>query len=951
MSKTHVINLTITNNTGKALMLDDDWFDHGGLADGYSWPTSIAPGSVATAQCCEASWSPFGCSGWVKYTLNGQPLYFCFSNPAAGSNGIDIGAATSVWNDMQGHYFPVGRGVQLADGTWVAAMICSSGGDINEASWNVTMCDMQVVPANLELQNVEAVHAKFPTTGTRRYYECDNAPTNLPSLALSHFKGISSFAGKLLFTHTNLSIPVPTNGKYLIADLISDGDQGATDGTFDTFHPTWLHPCSSQACGSFMAMGIQRNASSVVSEIQIFDIRMSQVNQPITLLGTIKRPSDGVNGVGMTKETGANGRYLVAGGNGSNLSIYRSNSPSLMPTAAFTQIASWTDFPDSGAGLALITQQGDGTIYLFALNADDSGANNQMNLYRLNLNGNPPAYTQVSTKDMQIPGMSDSVTLLKEYSLAAGPFLAGLLAAFGASVLNSSLRWGKGLAITSQNTIEVYASDRNCLSLSHIPVVGSNKDFSLVVWDSGQPVGQPLYLTTQASDGIWLFDMGSAATPRQIASTAGLGFRGVVAISDTLYLTTQGSDGIWAFDVVSAATPTQIATTAGLGFAGVVAVGNILYLTTQGSDGIWIFNVVAGTTPTQIASTAGLGFTGVVAVGNILCLTSQGDGIWVFNVASAAIPRKIAATAGYGFREITADGNILYLTTQGSDGIWTCDLMSPGTPAQLAPTAGFGFRGLVVIDNVLFLTTQGNDGIWAFGILSADWGIPAQLPSTAGLGFRGVVAVGTVLYLTTQGSDGIWSYDTVAGTAPTQIASTAGLGFNGVVAVGNNLYLIPQESDGIWSFDLVSQATPTKIATTAGFGFRAVVAVGTVLYLTTQGTDGIWSYDTVAGTAPTQIASTAGLGFGGVVALGNKLYLIPQGSDGIWSFDLVSRATPTKIATTAGFGFRAVVAVGTVLYLTTQGSDGIWTCDTVSGGALTQISSTAGLAFRGLIPY
>jgi hypothetical protein len=249
-----------------------------------------------------------------------------------------------------------------------------------------------------------------------------------------------------------------------------------------------------------------------------------------------------------------------------------------------------------------------------------------------------------------------------------------------------------------------------------------------------------LYLTTQGSDGIWTFDPTLQATPTQIPSTAGLGFRSVAQVNNIFYLTTQGSDGIWMFDLTSQATPTQIASTAGLGFVGIVAIGTTLYMTTQGSDGIWTFDLTSQATPTQIASTAGLGFTGIVNVNNTLYLTTHGsDGIWTFDLASQATPAQIASTAGLGFVGIVAIGTTLYMTTQGSDGIWTFDMTSQATPAQIASTAGLGFTAMVNVNNTLYLTTHGSDGIWTFDLTSQA--TPAQITSTAGLGFAGILFV------------------------------------------------------------------------------------------------------------------------------------------------------------------------------------------------------------------
>jgi hypothetical protein len=255
-----------------------------------------------------------------------------------------------------------------------------------------------------------------------------------------------------------------------------------------------------------------------------------------------------------------------------------------------------------------------------------------------------------------------------------------------------------------------------------------------------------------------------------------------ISTDDPVYLTTQGSDGIWGFDPASQATPTQIGSTAGLGFQGIIEVGNLLYLTTHGSDGIWTFDPASQAPPAQIGSTGGLGFQGIVEVGNLLYLTTQGsDGIWTFAPATQAAPTQIGSTAGLGFQGIIEVGNLLYLTTQGSDGIWTFDPATQAPPTQIESTAGLGFQGIIEVGNLLYLTTQGSDGIWTFD--PATQAAPTQIGSTAGLGFRGIVKVGNFLYLTTQGSDGIWTFDPRSQAAPTQIGSTAGLGFLGILLV------------------------------------------------------------------------------------------------------------------------------------------------------------------------
>jgi hypothetical protein len=346
----------------------------------------------------------------------------------------------------------------------------------------------EVVPANLQMTNVEATFAAVNVQGIRQYYECADPPTQLTGLPESHFKGVAEFGNKRLFTHTDLDPVTPaSNGRLLVGNVITSGIQGSIDVDFHTQHSGWCHPCGIQACGSFMAMGIQATASGtgVQSEIQILDIRPVLLDQPPVLIGTIDRANDGINGVAMTKEAGANGRYLVAGVNGTTLTVYRSAGSSLLPpaSASFAPIFEDTAFPDSGAGLALITQA-DGGIFLVSMNADDDGGNSLVGLYRLELDASPPTCSRLAQKAMQVPGISASITQLQEY-VAKLPIVGRMLSALLAllvGTLNSSFRWGKGLSITSPDCFEIYATDRNVLPLSKIHAIGSIKDFSLVLW-------------------------------------------------------------------------------------------------------------------------------------------------------------------------------------------------------------------------------------------------------------------------------------------------------------------------------------------------------------------------------------------------------------------------------------------------------------------------------------
>ena len=487
-NKIHVVEIAINNQSGAVLEYVRDDFDSGRVADRNAFPKKINPGETAHITCYEKDWSWAGCSGWVEYKMNGAPVFFAFSNPSAGSNGIEIGNDRSIWNRMGSHYgCGIKRAVSLGTANnWLLADIRSTGGDVNHATYIIKNYNTDTVtPANIVMNDVEKAYNMVAQNGNRRYFKCGDAPTYITGVAQSHFKGVGMYNEKLIFSHTNLDPVASTEfGKYMIADKVICGDQGETTATLNTEHKGWHHPGGEQVCGSFMAIGVQENEDGgKPSEIQLYDIRMTVVNQPMKYLGSIKR-NTGINGVAITKETGNDGRYIVAGLNGNTLTVYKSKQSDLLAGTEFDEVCEMK-LDVSGAGIALVTQQ-DGAIYMFALDADDAGSYNKMYLYKLDLQNKN--FQKIGEKNMPVPGMSDSVTNLQYYIAAImifnpviGAALTALLA-MGTGYLNSSFRWGKGLSITSPDSIEVYATDRNVLPLSRIPLVGSDKDFSLVVW-------------------------------------------------------------------------------------------------------------------------------------------------------------------------------------------------------------------------------------------------------------------------------------------------------------------------------------------------------------------------------------------------------------------------------------------------------------------------------------
>ncbi|MDQ9022831.1 hypothetical protein RFI02_17130 [Acinetobacter sichuanensis] len=503
----HNVKITIENSSDSKLKYLEHKFYDGCLEKGSYWPKVIEAKSIEKIMCCSKFISVVGCSGWAKYELDGCPIYFCFSNPMIGENGIEVGSNLKVFDKMGSHYsddVETQRLINLEqDHKWLSIDIANTSGMTSYANYTLKNININnIEDANIEMKDVHNAYCALTTETIRKYYRCDTAPTAITGLIKSHFKGLAFYKNKIIFTHTNMGVISNDPGKYLIANNFTKSVNGQIEAIYNTEPKEWSHPCSSQACGSFMAMGIEKSANgNDKSEIHIYDIRNVEINQPAKFITKIER-NEAVNGVAITKETTLNGgKYIVAAGEGKKISIYRSSHSSLFdPNLKFSLLYEFDicdgrdEFNASGSGLALITQT-DGSIFLISLNDFDSGGKSRMNLYKLNMNELSPEFNElpcqrIDSREMPISGVSESVRGI-QYRLAAiivafpivGAALSALLAALGVDYLNSSFRWGKGLRIISADRFEVYATDRNVLPLSQIPFVGSSKDFSLVIWN------------------------------------------------------------------------------------------------------------------------------------------------------------------------------------------------------------------------------------------------------------------------------------------------------------------------------------------------------------------------------------------------------------------------------------------------------------------------------------
>lgn len=136
MPKSHVVKLTIRNQTQLTMTFAGDWFDSGRVADGWSWPKTIAPGGAQTIECYESDWSTAGCSGYAQYSMGERgEVTIAFSNPASGTNKFGVGVGgKSVWENIDDHgYNTFLQEFQLGDARFPATCRCT-GGDVNDAS-------------------------------------------------------------------------------------------------------------------------------------------------------------------------------------------------------------------------------------------------------------------------------------------------------------------------------------------------------------------------------------------------------------------------------------------------------------------------------------------------------------------------------------------------------------------------------------------------------------------------------------------------------------------------------------------------------------------------------------------------------------------------------------------------------------------------------------------------
>ena len=141
MVKVHNCLVKINNGTESDMMYVGDWYKHGRLGDGFSWPEVILPGQDPTVLSYERDWSWIGCSGYVTYKMFDTDITIAFSNPATGRNKLGVGTdGKDVWSYMTNHgYKPFTVAVICSDEKQTVLQFhCQcTGGKTNTCTVNV----------------------------------------------------------------------------------------------------------------------------------------------------------------------------------------------------------------------------------------------------------------------------------------------------------------------------------------------------------------------------------------------------------------------------------------------------------------------------------------------------------------------------------------------------------------------------------------------------------------------------------------------------------------------------------------------------------------------------------------------------------------------------------------------------------------------------------------------
>ena len=135
----HQCIVTIINESDIQMVYSDSHFMLGGLQNNYEWPGVIhGNGDHQEIRTCEEVAQDdqnMGCSGYVKYTMEGQEITIAFENALGGNNKLGVGnTGGDVWQNMSHHdYNPFNVDMDIGNRDISFRCQCT-GGDINNCT-------------------------------------------------------------------------------------------------------------------------------------------------------------------------------------------------------------------------------------------------------------------------------------------------------------------------------------------------------------------------------------------------------------------------------------------------------------------------------------------------------------------------------------------------------------------------------------------------------------------------------------------------------------------------------------------------------------------------------------------------------------------------------------------------------------------------------------------------
>lgn len=259
----------------------------------------------------------------------------------------------------------------------------------------------------------------------------------IPNIAASHVQGVMAYGQYLVLTQNNVGY---SRGYLMVGDV----QGGEYCNKYETPFAHYNHPAGGQVIGDYAAVAIENSAYDK-GYVAFYDLTTVSASAPPALLDVprIERPGQGAGAVGITSWTAADGteRYLLAVYDNHQLDFYTATAPIGSASCAFELLQSASTGSQGMDGVFLLTDL-------------------SQNIYVVGLEGREKTFLGVPV------GISDHAVLYT-YDLETNALQlvtrrhlstshGGIVGLYGVH-----FRWGCGLSIESDGSLQFLATQRN----------------------------------------------------------------------------------------------------------------------------------------------------------------------------------------------------------------------------------------------------------------------------------------------------------------------------------------------------------------------------------------------------------------------------------------------------------------------------------------------------------